>query len=121
MQKAEDDVNDDDSGEIIWSDLSHEVPTGRAEALFQLGGEITELEGHFDGHRGGVRLRSVSAPGSPQSIALTTLHLAVASCLIAGVAWAIGVPAMTALIAGLGAVIGMYVLVHLTAGRRARG
>jgi hypothetical protein len=57
------------------------------------------------------------SPCSPLSAAMATLGLAIATCLVAGVAHAIGVPAMAAMITGLGASICIFVLVRVLSGR----
>jgi hypothetical protein len=112
-------VNDDESGKIIRSDLSQEVPTDRAVYRYQA--ETVKFKGHTGWlGRADFELDASSLPGSSQSAALTTLYLAATAVLITGVASGIGIPAMTALITGLGATAGYYLLVHLTRGRQNR-
>jgi hypothetical protein len=109
-------VNDDEYNEITWSDLSLEAPTDRAILRYQLE-EIT-LKGHTGWlGQAGFELSAGSLPGSSRNKALTALSLGLTVCLITGVAWAIGLPAMTALIAGFGGAIGIYLLVHVTSAR----
>ncbi len=106
------------SNEITRSelDLAQEAPTGRAAVHFQA--EEIQAEGSTGRLR--FKLMAKIFAGSSQSTALATLELAGASCLITGVAAAIGVPALTAMIAGLGATAGFYLLIHLTRERRGR-
>jgi hypothetical protein len=101
------------SEDITKTDLTAEAHTGRASLHLQL--ETIELEGHTGRLGGaGLKLAARTFSGSPQSIALTTLPLATAICLITVVAWTIGIPAMTALITGMAATAGLYVMVWLT-------
>lgn len=113
-------MNDDENSEIIRSDLSQEVPTDRAILRYQLGEDVT-LKGHTGWlGQADFELSAKSFPGSPNNKALTTLCLGLTVCLITGVAWGIGIPAMTALIAGLGGAITIFLLVHFTSGQRSR-
>lgn len=103
------------SDKIVKLDLSNEVPTRRATVHF----EKVKLRIKMPGWLGGATFDVTSQvlPGSPQNTAVTTLQLAIASSLIIGVVWLIGVPAMTALITGLCVPIGLYLLVHFTSGQ----
>ncbi len=97
-------------------DLGHQAPTGRADVHFQ------PEEIQAEGSTGKLRFKLMAKifAGSSQSTALATLELAGASCLITGVAAAIGVSALTALIAGLGATAGFCLLIYFTRERRGR-
>jgi hypothetical protein len=112
-------VNDDDdsNNEITRSDLSLEAPTDRANLRYQL--EDFMLKGHTDWlGKADFELSAGSMPGSSRNKALTVLFLGFTVCLIAGVAWGIGLPALTALIAGFAGAIVLYLLVHVTSDRR---
>lgn len=109
-------MNDDEYSEITRSDLSLEAPTDRAILRYQL--EEVTLKGHTGWlGQAGFELSAGSVPGSSRDKALTTLFLGLTVCLVAGVAWGIGLSAMTALIAGIGGAIGIYLLVHFTSAR----
>lgn len=91
-------MNDDNIGSGL--DLTHEEDSPRAEVEFALGSTIN------------VKARGAAGP--------TTLMLAVASVVIMGTAYAIGVPSLTALIVGLAAPAFYYALVRLMSRRRTR-
>jgi hypothetical protein len=100
-------------------DLTHEVPTDRAVFYRQLKKvETVKIEAKMPGWLGGstFKLTAQLHAGSPQNTAVTTLLLLATSCLIAGVASVIGVPALTALIIGLCMPISTYALVRLISG-----
>ena len=103
------------SEDITKTDLTHEVPTGRAvvhRSLRQF--EMVKVEAKMPGWLGGTtfKLTAHVHAGSPQSTGLTTLLLIGAASLLAGVAVAIGIPAMTALITGLCVPVGTYALIR---------
>jgi hypothetical protein len=86
---------------------------------------MVKVEAKMPGWLGGTtfKLTAHVHAGSPQSAGLTTLLLVGTACLLAGIAVAIGIPAMTALITGLCVPIGIYTLVQVFdfySGRRAR-
>jgi hypothetical protein len=104
-------------------DLSHEVPTDRAAFYRKLKkAEMVTITVKMPGWLGGstFTLTAQVHAGSPQSTALITLLLLATSCLIAGVAWGIGVPALIALIIGLCVPIVTYALVYAISGHWAR-
>ncbi len=49
--------------------------------------------------------------------ALTTLFLGLTVCLIAGVAWGVGLPSVMALVAGFVGAITIYLVVHVVSDR----
>ena len=109
--------------EIIRTDLTHEVPTERAvvhQSLRQA--DLVSWEVQLPGWlRGGtVKLTAEVHAGSALSASLTTLMLTGAICLLAGVAYALGVPAMTALIIGFGVSVGTYTLTRVIDNVRGR-
>lgn len=100
---------DDDEGEVIRrSDLSHEVPTSRANVEPHL--EKAKLKIGKDG----VDMGTESYTGSPQNKAVTTFFLATAICTVTLTVWWIGLAAGLALVVGAGIVIGLYLLTHFT-------
>jgi len=107
------DVNDDETGEVIKrTDLTHEVDTDRAAWSPHLVEKST-----FKASKNGIELNSESSPGSPQNKAQTTLYLAVADAAVTlGAAW-IGIPAAAALATGTIVTIVFYLLVHVTSGQ----
>jgi hypothetical protein len=98
------------------------APSQRADVHFRLERERIWLRVKMPGWLGGTtfELNSEAFYGSPQSAALTTLLLVGAGSLLAAAAYAIGIPAMTALIAGLGAPVGTFALVRVLSGRWTR-
>lgn len=113
-------MNDDEPGGVIKrTDLSDEIPTPRA--VFRHHREEIQVEAHT-GRLGGtaVKLRAKVLDGSPQSMAMTTLELALAIGIVTGIAFGIGIPPIGALIAGVCVPLGTYMLVYLTSGRRHR-
>jgi hypothetical protein len=92
-------------------------PTERAALYYTL--ETFELDAKLLGGNA-IKLKGQALPGSPQSTANTTFLLVVGCCLVAGIAAAIGVPAMTALITGLCAPLFTYALVRVIPGRQGR-
>jgi hypothetical protein len=107
-------VDDDEGGEVIRrSDLSHEVPTRRAEVYPHL--EKATVKASKDG----IEVSTESYPGSPQNKAVTTLCLAAAIGVIAGIA-SISLAPIFALTIGVGTVVGLYLMVHFLHGHRTR-
>jgi len=108
--------------EIIRStDLTHETNTDRGIFDPQAHLEKAEMEGKTS-WLGGLTLKVESQfhAGSPQGTAVATVLLCGAGALIAGVAFAIGVPAIPALTVGLCAPAATYVLIRLVSGRWTR-
>lgn len=100
-------------------DLTHEVPTEGAVFYHKLTKvETVKIEAKMPARLGGgtFKLAAEVHAGSPQGTAVTTLLLLLASCLVAGVARGIGVPALAALIIGLCTPIGIFTLIRLTSG-----
>jgi hypothetical protein len=95
-------------------------PTEQAEVHFKR--ERIWLKGKMPGWLGGssFELSSEVFPDSPLGTAMTALFLMGVGCLLAGVAYAIGVPGIVALIVGLCAPIGTFALVRALFGRWTR-
>jgi hypothetical protein len=104
-------VNDD----IVRTDLTHEVHGSRAILRHELikVEEIT-LEAKLPGWLGGsfFKLTARVQQGSAQAAGLATLLLVAACSLLAGISFAIGVPALTAVIIGLCVSVGAYVIIR---------
>jgi hypothetical protein len=95
-------------------------PTERADVDFKR--ERIWLKGKMPGWLGGssFELSSEFIADSPLGTAMTTLSLVGTGCLLAGVAYAIGVPGIAALIVGLCAPIGIFTLVRVLSRRWTR-
>lgn len=104
------------SDEILRTDLTQEVPTGRAVAHHSLRkAEVVKVEAKLPGWLGGgtFKLTAQVHAGSAQSAGLTTLLLVTGSGLLAAIAFAIGVSAPTSLITGLCVSIGTFTLIQV--------
>jgi hypothetical protein len=97
-------------------------PSKRANVHFQLKRERVWLKIKIPGWLGGTKfeLNSEVFSESALSTAMTTSSLVGAGCLLAGVAFAIGVPGVTALIVGVCTPIAIYTLIRLMSGRETR-
>jgi len=104
------------SDELLSTDLSQEAPSLRAVAHYSLRkAEVVKVEAKMPGWLGGstFKLTAQVHAGSAQSAGLTTLLLVIASGVMAGIASAIGVSALTSLIVGLCVSIGTYTLIQI--------
>jgi hypothetical protein len=107
-------VDDDEGGEVIRrSDLSHEVPTRRAQVYPHLEKTTVKVS------KEGVEVSAESYPESPQNKAVATLCLVAAIGVVAGIA-SISLAPIFALLIGVITVTGLYVLVHFLRGHRTR-
>lgn len=115
-------MRDDEYSEIIWSDLSLEVPTARATLHCHLvpAGEAAPRLDTAGLDRIDVEPSAESLPEPNGNTALTTLFLGVTVCLVGGVAWGFGLSAVTSLFTGFAGTVGIYLLVHFTSGRPGR-
>jgi hypothetical protein len=103
------DVDDDETGEVVReTDLSHEIPTGRAHWSYRLEKTWIKIS------KTGLEFKAESRPGTALNTATVTVYLALAIAGITGIAYVIGIPAVAALVTGLGATIGLYLLVYFT-------
>lgn len=108
-------------GEVDLTKLEGD-PSERANVYFKLKPEKIRLKLKMPGWLGGIsfELNSESFPGSNQNTGLTTLCVVGAGCVLAGVAFAIGLPAVAALTVGLVTPIAMFAVIRLMSGRRRR-